>query len=170
MSVRNSSSLDPWLDLYDPYGNRLASDDDSGGNHDSLISMPLPYSGLYTVIARDYSTGYGPFTLELRQIIQPDQPYFGDISTVGLQYRYLFNATVGQHVSISMIKDTNGLDPWLDLRDPTGVIVVSDDDSCGNSNSCINNYRLERSGAYTIIARTYNDASTGQFSLSLSVD
>jgi hypothetical protein len=61
---------------------------------------------------------------------------------------------------------SSGLDPYLDLLDPYGDVVASDDDSAGNHNSEII-YRLRRRGTYTIVAGSYGGGSTGSFELSL---
>jgi hypothetical protein len=61
-----------------------------------------------------------------------------------------------------MVKDTGALDPWLDLADPDGYIVASDDDSYGNHDSLIH-YRLRQTGSYTIVAGSYNSASSGSY-------
>ncbi len=78
---------------------------------------------------------------------------------------YTFYGRANQYVSIAMEKSSasSRLDPYLQLEDPYGYIVAYDDDSYGNSNSLIDSYRLRRSGTYTILARSYNDSTSGSF-------
>jgi hypothetical protein len=59
-----SSDFDSYLELWDVNGTVIASDDDSAGDLDSLLSFELPYSGLYYLAARSYDrTGMGAYTL-----------------------------------------------------------------------------------------------------------
>lgn len=166
--TKNSTALDPWLDLLDPWDNTVVSDDDSAGDGNSLISnYGLTNDGVYTIVAKAYNNASaGNFTLQLGI---PNSAWVrGTIGWVGQRQEYIFYGEQNAVVSIWMEKDTGSLDPWLDLMDPAGYIVASDDDGYGNSNSLISNYRLLNSGVYTIIARAYDDASAGTFYVLLS--
>lgn len=161
--TKNSAMLDPWLDLLDPAGRIVVSDDDSAGDSNSLISnYRLSVTGDYTIVAKSYNNASaGNFTLQLGM---PNENWVrGTIARVGQRQEYIFYGEQNAVVSIWMEKDSDTLDPWLDLKDPAGYIVASDDDSYGNSNSLISNYRILTSGVYTIIARAYNDATAGPF-------
>ena len=76
---------------------------------------------------------------------------------------YTFTGAVGQYVSISMERDKQwpNLDPYLELKDRYGTIVISDDDSGGNGNSLIDAYYLQTAGTYTIIARSSGNQTYG---------
>lgn len=179
--VATSGSLDPYLRLKDPGNNTVDYDDDSAGNRNSLIEYRLARSGTYTIIAGSYNNAsYGGFTLRLDISssssgdscggwIEPDESVEGRIARRGQRCEYMFEGSRNDEVYIYMIADSSSLDPWLDLVDPRGVRVAYDDDGYGNRNSKIS-YELERSGTYTIIARTYNDASYGDFELYLYVE
>lgn len=88
---------------------------------------------------------------------------YGQTTATNRQQTYQFYGRTGERVSIRMEKSTTSLDPYLELRDPYGYTVAADDDSLANSNSLIDNYRLSSSGRYTIIARSYNNATYGKF-------
>jgi len=62
-----SDDFDTYLELFGPDGALLVSDDDSGGNLNSLIDgFTLPASGEYSIAARGFSpTARGVYTLEL---------------------------------------------------------------------------------------------------------
>ena len=49
-----SDAIDPYLILLDADGQELVTDDDSGGNQNALIRIPLPRTGTYRVIANTY--------------------------------------------------------------------------------------------------------------------
>ncbi len=57
------SQLDPYLELRDPSGRTIAEDDDSGGELNSLIQIPLPATGQYTIVAHGLGDTAGPYVL-----------------------------------------------------------------------------------------------------------
>jgi len=62
-----SSDFDAYAIIQDSNGNRLASDDDSGGGTNARITFTLPYSGAYRLVANTYRVGgYGSYTLSIR--------------------------------------------------------------------------------------------------------
>lgn len=62
-----SDTIDTYLELLDPHGNRIASNDDiSTNNRNSFIRVDhLPMSGRYTIVARGYSGDTGTYRLTL---------------------------------------------------------------------------------------------------------
>jgi hypothetical protein len=62
----SSEELDSYLELYSAQGDLLASNDDGGGERNSLIeAFSLPETGEYTIVARAYSSGLGSYTMTL---------------------------------------------------------------------------------------------------------
>ncbi|MBN1120832.1 MAG: pre-peptidase C-terminal domain-containing protein, partial [Anaerolineae bacterium] len=60
VSVRGSDNMDPEVSVYDPGGNELGLDDDSGGGsngHDALLTVTLPADGTYVIRVRPWQTG-----------------------------------------------------------------------------------------------------------------
>ena len=54
--IQSSNGLNPYLELISPSGNLIASDDDSGGSPNALMSnIILPESGQYKIRAQGYS-------------------------------------------------------------------------------------------------------------------
>ncbi len=83
---------------------------------------------------------------------------------------YTVDGSTDQYISIRMERDKRSprLDPYLELRDSTynpklNNVVTVDDDSGGNGNSLIDNYRLESTDTYTIVAHSYNDETYGVY-------
>lgn len=59
--------LDPYLELFAPDGERLVTDDDSGGESDAEIYYTLPLTGVYRIVARSYNpAGTGTYQLTLK--------------------------------------------------------------------------------------------------------
>lgn len=63
-----SRRFDAYLQLLDPWGNKLADDDDSGGNGDARITYTVREPGRYQVIVNNFgdTQQVGPYTLALR--------------------------------------------------------------------------------------------------------
>ena len=68
-----------------------------------------------------------------------------------------------------MDRSSGELDPYLELYDPRGSRVARNDDGGPGNFALIDGYRVERSGDYIIVARAYNNASTGGYTLTLDV-
>ena len=109
-----------------------------------------------------------PVKAQCGDSIEPGVWVYGEIA-YGRPCSYTFYGRVGTYVSIRMEKESfsSPLDPYLELKDPYGYIVAFDDDSGGNHNSLIGSYRLTSSGWYTIIARSYQNSTSGRFGLYL---
>lgn len=84
--------------------------------------------------------------------------------------RYAFHARAGDFVTISMDAEDSGLDPFLELRGPNDEPIASDDDGGGGYNALIADFAIQRAGRHTIIARSYESASDGEYRLSLHID
>jgi hypothetical protein len=67
-----SRDFDSYLILLNDDGEKIAENDDQGrGTNDALISMNLPYSGLYQVVVNTYRPGeQGAFTLVVERVGQ----------------------------------------------------------------------------------------------------
>lgn len=51
---RRDGALDPFLRLLDPGGQEIATDDDGGGDRDSLIHLQLTEAGSHTIVVSSY--------------------------------------------------------------------------------------------------------------------
>ena len=184
--TQTDGDLAPLLKLWGPDG-LLASDDNSGGGSDSLITnFVLPENGSYALLASGFNTfTSGGFELLLTRMEADPTPTTtpasppecgGQIAdgetvegplTLGSRCEYVFAGRAGDLVTITLEQLDGQLDPYLELLDPEGNVEASDDDGGGNSNSLIQDHRLLRSGKYTAVARAYQDRSAGFFRLSL---
>lgn len=83
--------------------------------------------------------------------------------------RYTFQGTAGQQVRIAL--DSAGLDPYLYLVGPSGVVFAEDDDSGAGLNSLIpatGFLFLPATGTYTVEVTSFNAGATGTYSLQLT--
>jgi LSD1 subclass zinc finger protein len=67
------NQMDPYLVLVDPNGQKMAEDDDSGGNLNALIVFQAPTTGVYQVHTTTCEGRHvGPFTLRVCEIVTKD--------------------------------------------------------------------------------------------------
>jgi hypothetical protein len=164
--------VDSRLALYGPDGALLASDDDGGGGLNAEIyEFQLPVAGLYTIQAQSLAdtglvtltvtgalqaSGGGPLTLGKTQV--------GTLKP-GRSHTWSFAGAAGQIVTIGL--NSIDFDTFLELRNSQGVILAENDDSAGGSNSTIGLFALPADDAYTVIARSANPDSGGDYDLSV---
>jgi trypsin-like peptidase/pre-peptidase len=60
-----SGAFDSWLVVNDPNGPLYEHDDDSAGGNDSRLTLTLPHSGPYVIVANSVSQSTGPYTLSV---------------------------------------------------------------------------------------------------------
>lgn len=63
--TRTSSTLDPFVSLYQPTGALVASDDDSAGELNAQIIHQMAQSGWYHIVAEGIGSSNGSYTLSL---------------------------------------------------------------------------------------------------------
>jgi hypothetical protein len=174
---KRDSSIDPYVELYNPDGTLLGQDDDNGGNANSRLAISLRQNGRHKIIAREYGSGTGGYRLSLSQesVADPDDNRWitlggslqGTISPNNDRDWYFFSGVAGRSISIRMNKIDSGLDSYLELYNEGGAKVIENDDGGGDRNSWIV-YTLPAGGTYRILARSYGLASSGRYNVSVS--
>ncbi|NJL94688.1 MAG: hypothetical protein HC915_13675 [Anaerolineae bacterium] len=175
ISASVESNFDAQLELIDPDGLALAFDDDSGGELQPLLeAIELPLEGTYILVVSGFgSTDGGPFSLTLvaedgaipaTDSISIGETYSGDL-TRGGEVRLSFPGETGQRVTISLSAEFDGL---LDLLNPSGEVVASDDDSGEGVNPLLSQITLEENGEYTIVVSSFAGQGSGPFTLTLN--
>lgn len=164
----DGSNLDSYLIFGLEDGTVLAEDDDTGatvdggGIYDSALSLTVPESGTYLLIASraglDIGSTTGNYVIIAGYTDQPETPtepdpvnnqqlppgveVMGDIAlnaqTTGAisansyLHMYTFEGTAGQQVTITM-SSADGLDAYLGILDPSDNVIAEDDDSGGGA-------------------------------------
>lgn len=124
-------------------------------------------NGLSQII--DSNTISNPVVPACGGIITFDQPMIDEHHVPGQECLFTFTGTSGDIVTIHSEALDGGLDPWIDLRDPTMQLIKANNDiDEAEDDSLICNNRLVTSGPYTIVARPYDNESIGRFRLTLN--
>jgi hypothetical protein len=174
-----STNLDSIVELRDPDGKVVATNDNAAGNTvNSLIrNFRLPKGGTYTITTRSKGNGTGAYLLTLWRSNACGGPL--TVSVIGSaesseeitssvkSCTYTFQGKKGQRVDITMKAVDPGLDPDVVLLDPSGKQVKTNDNESPTSRNSRIITVLDTDGAYTLIARASGGRSTGRFALRL---
>jgi len=175
-----SEDFDAYLRLLDKGGAQLAEDDDSGGNQDARIFYTAKETGDHQIVATTFDGGLGKFTLKVAEFNLKGEAKARDIGD-GIEIKgqiantdksvlnklgkiYSVNLKAGQTYTIDMASGT--IDSYLYLFDSKGNKVAEDDDSGGNQDARIV-FRAEADGVYHILATSFENDETGEFSLNI---
>ncbi len=172
--------LDPVLSVFDNSGGMALHRDDSatglGVQHDLTMEKTGRY---FVVVARfGYSLGRTAGDYELRMTrkgvlseggstLRYNDSVIGTISDTDAEVFYSFQAEQGDILTISMVRSSGTLDPYLQVVDSERFeIAKNDDHSRDTRNARIEGLIIERTGPYIIVATRYDDSS-GSFVLSI---
>lgn len=195
----DGSMLDSYLIFGTEAGDVLAEDDDSGATvdgsqYDSFLSLQIPQSGVYYIVATrsgmDSGTSTGDYVLvagvpeadSTSQQQDTDFPagvvFMGDVMVGGTAsgslsaqeyaHLYSFNGNAGETVTITM-KGQGGLDTYLGLLDPEDNVIAEDNSSGGGTDAQIS-IRLPETATYVIVATRDGldtGSTVGNYSLAL---
>ena len=103
------------------------------------------------------------------RIIEVGQTVMGQIMPASDVDDLYFDAQAGTRVSISLVHTGGNLDGYLTLYAPDGRVVASDDDSGEGYDPLIQAVLLPQSGRYRIRAQGYSYATTGDYTLTVSL-
>lgn len=171
-----SGNLDGYMVLFDAATQTtLATDDDSGGNLNPLISnFVLPRSGRFKVILTSFSgSSAGNYNVSAivsgndsndNRVLLSGKQMKGTISPAYDLDHYFFWADTGQYVTIQMLKSGGTLDSYLLLYDEYGILVATDDDSGVDNDALLSNVLLTNAGFYHVVARGFSN-STGAYKI-----
>ncbi|RMG97592.1 MAG: hypothetical protein D6706_08305 [Chloroflexi bacterium] len=178
LNPTTESNLVPYLRLYAPDGKLIAHNDGSTAGKAKIVNT-FWHTARYKIEARsNWQASEGAYQLKVYGSSSDDpddgrwlsygQSHSGSISNTGDRDVYYFSGVKGRIVTIRMNKSDNSpnLDSFLELWDPNGVKLYDNDDGGGDRNALLV-YTLPRSGVYRVMARTYNNASTGNYVISV---
>ncbi len=173
-----SREFDAYLELYDPQGNLLGQDDDGGDGTDSHLSLALPGSGRYRIVARSFGSSdrSGLYELEL-EVAAPAAPpgrvqelrenqavlgrleegdsLAGDSTWIDV---YLFRAPRDGRVTVEL--GSGDFDTYLIVAEVGGATIGTDDDGGEGTNSQLT-FAVRGGRTYRIVANSFGSEPSG---------
>ncbi|MEL6404495.1 MAG: PPC domain-containing protein [Chloroflexota bacterium] len=185
--VRSSGTLDPYVQVLDSDRFLIAENDDSNGTFNARIdNLLINEAGTYIVVATRYdgsgsfvlsvvesgNSGLGNSTLAPRRLVF-NEPITDSLTENVFQRYYSFQGERDQIISITMTRNAfeGLLDAYLILTDANFEPLIENDDSSGDSNARIFDFRLPATGVYNIIATRYlqeEGTTYGEYVLTLT--
>ncbi|MCY3780884.1 MAG: PPC domain-containing protein [Chloroflexi bacterium] len=172
--------LDPVLGVFDDSGRLALWRDDSDGATGVYRDLTMERTGRYFVVVGrfGYSLGTTAGTYDLRMTrkgvlsergstLRYGDSVIGTISNTSAEVYYTFQAQQGDILTISMVRSSGTLDPFLRVVDGDRFVIAENDDQHGETrNARIDGLIIERGGTYIVMATRYDDSS-GSFVLSI---
>lgn len=168
----NSEDFDSYLELRSAAGSFMVSDDDGGGNLNSLIGpLTLEGGGTYIITARSLGgTSTGKYTLSFTQAeLAPltfDTPVDAELAAGEALY-FAFDAESGQVVDI-VVDSGNTIDSTLTVRGPEGYQVAYNDDSSAGIDPQVLATVLNSTGTYIVMVQGRYEDESGPLTVTLS--
>jgi len=171
------SNWDNYALVFDPMGNEVAHDDDSGGNLNARLSYTCQVTGTYRLAVSAFSTSTtpGPYTMQVTGMgmstanpsgvvgtIQVGQQAQGVLSMADARWdnkpfqAYNFQCTAGESFRMDILSDW---DNYALVFDPMGNVVARDDDSGEGLNAQVN-YTCPMTGVYRLAVTAFSTSTT----------
>ena len=178
LNIWVEGSFDTTVALVSPNGERLAFNDDFGAYNISRIgSFTLPASGTYTIAVAGYSSAEtGSYTLTVTSV-SSTATTTATTRTIGIGQSTQGQLRAGESHSWTFTNDSPrnvdivvsaNFDSTVTLLSSSGSQLGFNDDYNGVvSDSRLLNVRLASAGTYTIVVASFNDASSGNYTLNL---
>lgn len=161
--------LDSWSDVHVRAYCVAAVDDEVAGV--ALGGAPEEEYGDYAGIFQEMFSTLELFPPEIpepvdRGEILPGETVRGELLP-RVEEIWTFDAEEGQYVTIRLSGVAGDLDTYLELYDADEELLDEDDDSGGNLNSAIVDFRIPDSGTFTILVKPYGGQGTYELSLEI---
>ncbi|MBX7165735.1 MAG: S8 family serine peptidase [Pirellulales bacterium] len=159
------SLADPYLLLFDHFGNLLAANDDYNGLNSFFQYSGFAYVGDYYIVADSYSSNTGSYTLTAN-LTTPALLGTGGFDS------YSFAVNAGDELELTTLTPRvgafpadNNLDPVIELYDPSGALVATSTNGFDGRNDLLL-YNALATGRYT--ARVLAVSGRGEYFLDVA--
>lgn len=167
-----ANGMDPQMEIYDPDG-MLVMTQACGHTCTFLHTEDLTKTGVYTIVMSDSGTDEsGSYRLQIEphvpKLNMPSLEYgvsvSGTISPATDKDWYLIAMEAGRLVRFSIQADFDGMDPILEIRDPTAQVIASQ--SCSHTCSFTLDVMPTVTGVHVVSIRDNGLDEAGAYQLS----
>ncbi len=164
LTLSSQTDFDSYLRLLDESGHVVVTADDADASLSaSIYDVYLLEGGMYTVeLSSRFGTGVASLALVRTDspveegVLKLDSIQTRMVSSGGSKWRLAGEAGRFLTVRATAEKDPVVADSFIQLYDPSGHLLVQDDDGGNGYDSEIRRFHLLSSGMYTIIVRNLN--------------
>jgi hypothetical protein len=177
-----STTVDTWMELYDPSANILAFNDDADETSTNSAIRVFAPSGNYFLASTSFDPNeLGNYSLTSAAMggndncdtywVVPGVSITGNVATTDCNFggyltdEYLVILRPGQTLTVTM--RSTAVDSWVELYDSDGTLVDTDDDS-GGGNDAILVYTATALDVYAIDASTFDPGQTGAYTVQIT--
>lgn len=161
----SNNTGDPYLEIYDAEGWYVASDDDSAGDFNAVITQQLEAGDVYCIIAKEFWEQTDTFTLTVAKSTggrgdgEAATISGGDVESVRVDAPDELEFTPDvEGIWIIYTTDNGGSDPYLSIYDTDGSLLYEDDDGWGDEYDAMLVVILAEGDTYTIEADLWDDS------------
>lgn len=183
LTVTEGRNLEPELTIFDLSQNQLEQNSSTG--EQVRVNLNVPRSSPYIVQVQNLGSGTGSFELQLRRIAVDisklsireadyNRDYPGVINNNGAIDYYRINGKAGELITLEMsvIGDSNPLDPYLILTDSSLNELIFNDNASASRTARVTQFALPADGDYFILASRAGlerGTTEGSYRLSITV-
>lgn len=158
---------DPYLRLFDNNGLQIAANDDFFGLESFISYSAFSYAGAYYIVGDSFGGNTGTYTIHAALTTT-------DLQGAGSDDFYRVAVNAGDTLTIETLtpnggpnQPSNDFDPAVELLDPTGALVASDDNSGPDGRNALLSHAAAVDGDYTIRILGAGDTA-GEYILNVS--
>ncbi len=180
MVIGKSDGLDPWVQVRHLATNQLVVDrrcDSHGGRCVASGDATLPKDGDYELVVFDWGldeTGLYDVQVErlvpadTGRVLNADKPSVDGLSPTTDHDQWRFCGREGRQIRLIASGQSDGLDPWIQMRAPDGRLVVDRRcDSHGGTCIASGDATLPASGVYSVSVFDWGLDETGDFEVNV---
>lgn len=180
----NSDDFDTFLEVFDAYDQSVDSDDDSGGDLNSLLRLHPKEDAVFTIEARPLSSGNtGDFEIKVEPVTPPPPPatlafntkvdgeITDDDASNGGNSRYdAYVVSLAEGQRIQVVLRSADFDSYLEIgNDETPFTALAeDDDGLGQGFNARLLFEAPSAGNYVIRARPLSGDGRGAYDIELT--
>ena len=193
--IRNSGSLDPYLQIINDISFLVAENDDSGISNNTnaqIEGLFIEKTGVYIIVATRYrqaeGDSAGSFVLRLNesetsgignsvlapQSIAYNQTLEDNLTSQNYEKFFSFQAQRDDIITVTLDQIGGQFDAYLIIANEDFQTIREDDDSGSGRNARIDRYRIPADGIYYIVATHFTEdedrSVEGRFRLQLTVN